>query len=114
MLTGSTKTFSNANVVAVTIRVMIDSTNLSKSFRDKKRGKVHAVSKISLRVRPGQIYGLLGANGAGKTTMLRMLATLLKPTSGTAIVAGNDVVQLQRRCGPKWVFWRRARRCMAD
>jgi sodium transport system ATP-binding protein len=72
---------------------MIDTRELTKSFRDKKRGEIRAVAGISLRASPGQIYGLLGANGAGKTTMLRMLATLLKPTSGTAIVAGYDVVQ---------------------
>lgn len=71
---------------------MIEARNLSKSFRDKKRGEIHAVENISLKAEPGQIYGLLGANGAGKTTFLRMLATLLKPTSGSAIVAGHDVV----------------------
>lgn len=71
---------------------MIEARNLSKSFRDKKRGEVHAVEGVSLRAEPGQIYGLLGANGAGKTTFLRMLATLLKPTSGSAVVAGHDVV----------------------
>jgi sodium transport system ATP-binding protein len=47
---------------------------------------------VSFRVEPGTIYGLLGANGAGKTTTLRMLGTLLRPTSGTAKVAGHDVV----------------------
>ncbi|MCF7688257.1 MAG: ATP-binding cassette domain-containing protein [Cephaloticoccus sp.] len=72
---------------------MIEALDLSKSFRDKKRGEIHAVSNVSLRAEPGQIYGLLGANGAGKTTTLRMLATLLKPTSGTAVVAGHDVVR---------------------
>src|SRR5690606_8785134 len=71
---------------------MIEARNLSKSFRDKKRGEIHAVEGVSLQAAPGQIYGLLGANGAGKTTFLRMLATLLKPTSGSAVVAGHDVV----------------------
>ena len=72
---------------------MIEAQNLSKSFRDKKRGEIHAVEGVSLKAEPGQIYGLLGANGAGKTTFLRMLATLLKPTDGTAVVAGYDVVK---------------------
>jgi sodium transport system ATP-binding protein len=70
---------------------MIETRALTKTFRDKKRGEVHAVDGVSLAAQPGRIYGLLGANGAGKTTLLRMLATLLRPTAGTAIVAGHDV-----------------------
>jgi sodium transport system ATP-binding protein len=72
---------------------MIEATGLSKVFEDKKRGEVRAVDGVSFVVRPGQIYGLLGANGAGKTTTLRMLATLLKPSSGSARVAGFDVAR---------------------
>ena len=72
---------------------MIEAHLLTKTFRDKKRGEIHAADGISFRVEPGQIYGLLGANGAGKTTTLRLLATLLRPTSGTATVAGFDVVR---------------------
>src|SRR5712692_6161123 len=72
---------------------MIEARNLVKRFRDKKRGTVAAVDGVSFVCRPGQIYGLLGANGAGKTTALRMLATLLLPTAGTALVAGHDVVR---------------------
>lgn len=70
---------------------MIEAKNLTKTFKDKKRGLITAVSDVSFACKPGQIYGLLGANGAGKTTTLRMLATLLKPSGGTAIVAGHDV-----------------------
>ena len=70
---------------------MIEARHLTKTFRDRKRGEIHAAADISFRVEPGQIYGLLGANGAGKTTTLRMLATLLRPSSGTAVVAGFDV-----------------------
>ncbi|HWA86890.1 MAG TPA: ATP-binding cassette domain-containing protein [Opitutus sp.] len=72
---------------------MIEATNLTKLFRDKKRGEVRAADGISFRVAPGEIYGLLGANGAGKTTTLRLLATLLKPTAGTAVIDGHDVVR---------------------
>ena len=72
---------------------MIETHLLTKTFRDKKRGEIHAADGISFHVEPGQIYGLLGANGAGKTTTLRLLATLLQPTSGTATVAGFDVVR---------------------
>jgi sodium transport system ATP-binding protein len=71
---------------------MIEARGLTKVFRDRKRGDIRAVDNVSFSVAPGQIYGLLGANGAGKTTALRMLATLLKPTAGTATVAGADVI----------------------
>ena len=70
---------------------MIESRHLTKTFRDKKRGEIRAADDISFAVAPGRIYGLLGANGAGKTTTLRLLATLLRPTSGSATVAGFDV-----------------------
>ena len=73
--------------------LMIEVRNLSKYFRDKKRGEIRAVDDVSFRCLPGQIYGLLGANGAGKTTTLRMLATILEPTGGTAIVCGHDIVE---------------------
>ena len=69
---------------------MIEARNLTKTFKDKKRGIITAVNDISFTCRPGQIYGLLGANGAGKTTTLRLLATLLQPTSGSARLAGFD------------------------
>jgi sodium transport system ATP-binding protein len=69
---------------------MIEAHDLTKTFKDKKRGVITAVDHVSFTCRPGQIYGLLGANGAGKTTTLRMLATLLKPSSGTAKLAGHD------------------------
>ncbi len=76
---------------------MIEAQGLTKVFRDKKRGEIHAVNGVSFRCQPGQIYGLLGANGAGKTTTLRMLATILQPTAGTAQVAGHDIVQAPDR-----------------
>lgn len=72
---------------------MIEAEQLTKVFRDKKRGEIRAVNGVTFRCQPGQIYGLLGANGAGKTTTLRMLATILEPTDGTARVAGYDVVE---------------------
>ncbi len=75
---------------------MIEAHGLSKTFLTKKkrrRVRVEAARELSFRCDPGEIYGLLGANGAGKTTTLRMLATILAPTSGTARVAGSDVVR---------------------
>ena len=76
---------------------MIAARNLTKIFSDKKRGQIHAVDDVSFSVSPGQIYGLLGANGAGKTTTLRLLATLLRPTRGSALVAGHDVVEASQQ-----------------
>jgi len=60
--------------------------------REFKKGP-RAVDGIDLRVEPGEIYGFLGPNGAGKSTTVLMLTTLLPPTSGTARVAGHDVVR---------------------
>jgi sodium transport system ATP-binding protein len=70
---------------------VIQVQHLCKSFLDYQRGWVSAVSDVSFECRPGAIFGLLGPNGAGKTTTLRILSTVLKPTGGTAIVAGHDV-----------------------
>ncbi len=56
-------------------------------------GGMQAVQDVSLAIRPGEIFGLFGPNGAGKSTIVRMLTTLLAPTSGTAVVQGHDVVQ---------------------
>ncbi len=56
-------------------------------------GNIVAVNHLSFKVYEGEVYGLIGPNGAGKTTTLRIIATLLKPTSGRVIVAGYDVVK---------------------
>jgi ABC-2 type transport system ATP-binding protein len=73
-----------------------------KLVREFKKGP-RAVDAIDLAVAPGEIYGFLGPNGAGKSTTVHMLTTLLPPTSGTARVAGFDVVhegpQVRRRIG---------------
>ena len=70
---------------------MIHVQNLSRSFEDKKRGTVKAVDNLSFDVNPGEIFGLLGPNGAGKSTALRLISTLLKPSSGTATINGFDI-----------------------
>jgi sodium transport system ATP-binding protein len=72
---------------------MIEAKNLVKRFPVRRGEAVCAVDGVSFQCRPGEIYGLLGVNGAGKTTTLRMLATILKPTVGTATVAGYDVTR---------------------
>jgi sodium transport system ATP-binding protein len=70
---------------------MIQVENLRKSFRDLRRGLVHAVDGVSFEAKPGEIFRLLGPNGAGKTTTMRILCTVLRPSDGTARVAGFDV-----------------------
>ena len=75
---------------------LIKIKNLTKIF-----DKFTAVDNLSLDIRDGEIFGLLGPNGAGKTTTLSMLATLLPPTSGNALIDGHDVVKHPievRRC----------------
>ena len=77
---------------------MIQVKDLRKTFRSKDRKSkdaVEAVRGISFAVRKGEIFGLLGPNGAGKTTTMRMLCTLLTPTSGTATIAGFDLLSQQ-------------------
>ncbi|MBL8049527.1 MAG: ATP-binding cassette domain-containing protein [Chthonomonas sp.] len=73
---------------------MIQATDLRKVFRDpKKRSDVVAVDQVSFTAHEGEIFGLLGVNGAGKTTVLRMLSTIIKPTAGHASVSGSDIVK---------------------
>jgi sodium transport system ATP-binding protein len=71
---------------------MITTSNLTKIFQDKKRGEIRAVDSVNIECKAGRVYGLLGLNGAGKTTLMRLLSTSLRPTSGTAQVAGYDIV----------------------
>ena len=66
---------------------VIETVGLVRSFDE-----VHAVQGVDLSVKAGEIYGFLGPNGAGKSTVVKMLTTLLTPTSGTATVLGHDVV----------------------
>jgi sodium transport system ATP-binding protein len=72
----------------------------------KKFGSLTAVDNVSLDIPQGLVYGLLGPNGAGKTTIIRVLSTVLKPSSGTASVNGFDVlkepekVRGECRCAP--------------
>ena len=70
---------------------MIHTRQLRKQFKSKK-DIVDAVKGVDIDIEPGELVAFLGPNGAGKTTTLRMLTTLLPPTSGTAVVAGADIV----------------------
>jgi ABC-2 type transport system ATP-binding protein len=77
----------------------IEVTGLERTFE----GGIHAVAGVDIEVDDGEIYAFLGPNGAGKTTTVRMLTTLLRPTGGSARVAGHDVVdeaaQVRRAIG---------------
>lgn len=82
---------------------MIHVHQLSKHYSDLRRGQFVALGGISFHARSGQVYGLLGPNGAGKTTALRILSTVLRPTSGSAAINGYDVLtqsaQVRRHIG---------------
>ena len=67
---------------------MIELDGVAKTFD----GAIHALQDVTFSVPTGSVCALLGHNGAGKTTAVKILSTLLRPTSGTAIVAGYDVV----------------------
>ena len=68
--------------------VALSANNLNKSY-----GTVQALTDLSLEVEKGEIYGIIGPDGAGKTTLFRILTTLLLADSGTATVDGLDVVK---------------------
>ncbi len=70
------------------MELAIETKGLSKHF-----GQTRALEGVDLQIPKGSVYGLLGPNGAGKTTTIRVLATLLKPTEGSATVLGHDVVR---------------------
>ena len=79
--------------------LVIETRALTKRYGDA----IVAVDDLELRVRRGEVYGFLGPNGAGKTTTIKMLITLLIPTSGSATVLGYDVVsdarEVRKRIG---------------
>jgi sodium transport system ATP-binding protein len=71
---------------------VIEVSQLTKVFKDRKRGKVEALRGVSFTCRPGEVFGLLGPNGAGKTTTLRIISTALQPTTGGGKVMGYDLL----------------------
>lgn len=68
----------------------VEALNIYRTFQD---GEVHALDDVTLHVARGEVFGLLGPNGSGKTTMVRILSTILAPTSGSAVVNGYNVVE---------------------
>ena len=83
-----------ADIVTVMADPLVDVTDLAKSF-----GRRPGVSGVSLTLWPGEIIGLVGANGGGKTTTLRMIAGLLQPGDGSGSVLGADVRRRRRASG---------------
>lgn len=77
----------------------VDIDSLRREF-ESKHGRVVALDGVSLKVREGEIFGVLGPNGAGKTTLIRILSTLLLPTSGTARVMDWDVATEPKKVRP--------------
>src|ERR671917_378600 len=88
---------------------VVEAIDLHRTYRTstgtlrRKWKNVEAVRGVSFEIEKGELFGLLGPNGAGKTTTIKMLITLLIPTSGTARVLGQDVVkdarEVRRRIG---------------
>lgn len=74
------------------VKPIISTQELTKIYKDRNR-EVHAVTDVTLRIMPGELFGLFGPNGAGKSTLVRLLTTLLAPTSGTAVVNGYDIIR---------------------
>jgi len=70
------------------VELAIEARDLVRSFRD-----VRAVDGVSITIPRGEVFGLVGPDGAGKSTLIRMLATVLAPTSGDALVFGHSVVR---------------------
>jgi len=90
-------------MAAVEAHDLVRSYQAKTGFVRRSSKTVEAVRGISFEIREGELFGLLGPNGAGKTTTIKMLTTLLLPTSGTARVLGFDVARdtrdVRRRIG---------------
>jgi ABC-2 type transport system ATP-binding protein len=86
---------------AIDVRGVTRIFDSRKGFLFREHTRTEALRGIDLRVEAGSIFGLLGPNGAGKTTLVKILSTLLLPTSGTAEVLGHDVVKDQAWLRPR-------------
>jgi ABC-2 type transport system ATP-binding protein len=78
---------------------VVETRALGRKF-DSKGASIAALESVNLEVNEGEVFGLLGPNGAGKTTLIRILSTLLLPTSGTATIAGYDVASETEKIRP--------------
>jgi ABC-2 type transport system ATP-binding protein len=75
-------------IIMASVKAIVETFDLTRRF-----GEFTAVNGVSLAVRPGEIFGLIGPNGAGKSTLVKMLTTMLPPTSGCGFIAGYDIVR---------------------
>ena len=83
------------------INTIIKTTNLTKVYGNQK-----SVDNLNINVQQGEIYGFIGRNGAGKTTTIRMLLSLIKPTSGNIEIFGEDLLRNPKRHFKKNWFYR--------
>jgi ABC-2 type transport system ATP-binding protein len=83
-----------------TSRLAVETNELGRVYKTRNE-TVTALTSVDLKVREGELYGVLGPNGAGKTTLIKILVTLLLPSSGTARVDGFDVVKDYRKLRPR-------------
>jgi ABC-2 type transport system ATP-binding protein len=95
---------SNIIDLAIEVEHLHKVFSSSLGFWGRRKRSVTAVEDVSFTVRKGELFGILGPNGAGKTTTIKMLSTLLLPTSGTARVLGLDVVAGAKQLRPKIGF----------
>ena len=100
---------------AIEVRNMSRVFHASTSILGRDKKAIQAVKDVSFDIQPGELFGLLGPNGAGKTTTVKMLTTLLLPTTGTATILGHDVVHAAQRVrerigfifgGERGLYWR--------
>ncbi|MFX1363419.1 MAG: ABC transporter ATP-binding protein [Promethearchaeota archaeon] len=72
---------------------IIETFNLGKIYHLKGKKRIHALEDVNIRIKEGEKFGLLGPNGAGKTTMISILSTLIQPSSGYAIIDGDNILK---------------------
>ena len=88
------------------MEIAIKTQNLGRIYKIRGGKKSEpkqlvALQDVNLEIYPGELFGLLGPNGAGKTTLIKILTTLLAPTSGNALVAGHDVIKEPDKVRPR-------------